>query len=193
MRFWEGGRRPPVGLPSPACRSAHSSQPPTSPCADLTMFAASNAGGWAGDWLINQRRSGVAAGRKAVNTAGFWAAAAALMLMPGERRLARACACGLPETHAKSVRSCARRCQRMAAHAARARPPGRRRALAGRRHALHHTHTGLLRLLPRRLQRQPSGRRAQVCGGGHVSAPPLWLGDIFLQGRVCHAAALRLA
>ncbi|KAL6781916.1 PHT4B [Auxenochlorella protothecoides x Auxenochlorella symbiontica] len=54
----------------------------------LTMFAASNAGGWAGDWLINTRRAGVAAGRKAVNSAGFWAAAAALLLMPGARSVA---------------------------------------------------------------------------------------------------------
>jgi ACS family sodium-dependent inorganic phosphate cotransporter len=48
----------------------------------LTMFAASNAGGWAGDWL-GARAGSVAAGRKAVNTAGFWAAAGALLLMPG--------------------------------------------------------------------------------------------------------------
>lgn len=34
--------------------------------------------------LINSRRHGVAAGRKLVNTAGFWSAALALMLMPGE-------------------------------------------------------------------------------------------------------------
>ena len=37
----------------------------------LTMFAASNAGGWAGDWLINVRRRSVASGRKLVNTAGW--------------------------------------------------------------------------------------------------------------------------
>lgn len=49
----------------------------------LVMFAASNAGGWAGDYLINTRRRGVGAGRKLVNTAGFWSAAVALMLMPG--------------------------------------------------------------------------------------------------------------
>ena len=49
----------------------------------ITMFAASNAGGWVGDYLINVGRRSVAGGRKAVNTAGFWAAAAALMLMPG--------------------------------------------------------------------------------------------------------------
>eukprot|EP00887_Chlorella_sp_A99_P001216 scaffold14.g1216.t1 len=54
----------------------------------LTMFAASNAGGWAGDYLINARRRSVAAGRKLVNTAGFWAAAAALALMPGARGVA---------------------------------------------------------------------------------------------------------
>ena len=50
----------------------------------LIMFAASNAGGWTGDWMINVRRRSVAAGRKLVNTAGFWAATVALMLMPGE-------------------------------------------------------------------------------------------------------------
>lgn len=49
----------------------------------LLMFAASNAGGWAGDWVINVRRRSVAAGRKLVNTAGFWSAAVALMLMAG--------------------------------------------------------------------------------------------------------------
>ncbi len=41
------------------------------------------APGWAGDWLINSGRCSVAAGRKAINTVGFWSAAAALMLMPG--------------------------------------------------------------------------------------------------------------
>ncbi|KAL4429992.1 hypothetical protein ABPG77_004362 [Micractinium sp. CCAP 211/92] len=51
----------------------------------LLMFAASNAGGWAGDWVINVRRRSVAAGRKLVNTAGFWSAAVALMLMAGAR------------------------------------------------------------------------------------------------------------
>ncbi|PSC75289.1 putative anion transporter 5 [Micractinium conductrix] len=51
----------------------------------LLMFAASNAGGWAGDYIINVRRRSVAAGRKLVNTAGFWSAAVALMLMPGAR------------------------------------------------------------------------------------------------------------
>ncbi|PRW51088.1 putative anion transporter 5 [Chlorella sorokiniana] len=54
----------------------------------LLMFAASNAGGWAGDWLINSGRCSVAAGRKFVNTAGFWSAAAALMLMPAARSVA---------------------------------------------------------------------------------------------------------
>ena len=49
----------------------------------LTMFVASNAGGWTGDYIINVGRRSVAGGRKSVNTAGFWAAAAALMLMPG--------------------------------------------------------------------------------------------------------------
>ena len=42
----------------------------------LAMFATSNAGGWAGDWLAGARGWGVAAARKAVNTAGaralFW-------------------------------------------------------------------------------------------------------------------------
>ena len=49
----------------------------------LTMFVASNAGGWAGDYLITVGKRSVAGGRKADNTAGFWAAAAALLLMPG--------------------------------------------------------------------------------------------------------------
>lgn len=49
----------------------------------LTMFAASNAGGWAGDYLITVGKKSIAGGRKAVNTAGFWTAAAALLLMPG--------------------------------------------------------------------------------------------------------------
>lgn len=52
----------------------------------LLMFAASNAGGWAGDWVINVRRRSVAAGRKLVNTVGFWSAAVALLLMAGARR-----------------------------------------------------------------------------------------------------------
>ena len=49
----------------------------------LTMFATSNAGGWAGDWLITRGRVGVGAARKAVNSLGFWAAAATLVCMPG--------------------------------------------------------------------------------------------------------------
>jgi hypothetical protein len=36
----------------------------------LAMFLTSNAGGWAGDWLINRRGLSVATARKAVNTAG---------------------------------------------------------------------------------------------------------------------------
>lgn len=36
----------------------------------LAMFLTSNAGGWAGDWLIVRRGAPVAAARKAVNTAG---------------------------------------------------------------------------------------------------------------------------
>lgn len=36
----------------------------------LVMFAMSNAGGWAGDWLILRKRYSVAGGRKAVNTLG---------------------------------------------------------------------------------------------------------------------------
>ena len=46
------------------------------------------APGWAGDWLINSGRCSVAAGRKVINTAGFWSAAAALMLMPGAQHKA---------------------------------------------------------------------------------------------------------
>ncbi|KAI8475257.1 MAG: major facilitator superfamily domain-containing protein [Monoraphidium minutum] len=48
----------------------------------LSMFVTSNAGGWAGDWLILRRGFSVAAARKAVNTAGMLASAAALLLMP---------------------------------------------------------------------------------------------------------------
>ncbi|KIY99056.1 hypothetical protein MNEG_8907 [Monoraphidium neglectum] len=48
----------------------------------LAMFLTSNAGGWAGDWLINRRGLSVATARKAVNTAGMLASAAALVVMP---------------------------------------------------------------------------------------------------------------
>ncbi len=53
----------------------------------LAMFAASNAGGAAGDWLVRARGLPVAAARKAINAAGFAAAAAALLAMPGARSL----------------------------------------------------------------------------------------------------------
>ena len=59
----------------------------------LMMFLMSNAGGWAGDWVINVRRRSVAAGRKLVNTAGFWSAAVALMLMAGARGACCRCCC----------------------------------------------------------------------------------------------------
>lgn len=36
----------------------------------VAMFLMSNVGGWAGDWLINSKMWTVAAGRKAINTAG---------------------------------------------------------------------------------------------------------------------------
>jgi ACS family sodium-dependent inorganic phosphate cotransporter len=49
----------------------------------LAMFACSNAGGWAGDWLIAPPRSWrVADARKAVNAAGMLSASLALLLMP---------------------------------------------------------------------------------------------------------------
>jgi len=48
----------------------------------LSMFAASNAGGWAGDYIISTGKRSVAGGRKTVNTVGFWAAAVALVYMP---------------------------------------------------------------------------------------------------------------
>ncbi|GBF98302.1 anion transporter-like [Raphidocelis subcapitata] len=51
----------------------------------LAMFLTSNAGGWAGDWLILRRGVGVGAARKAVNTAGMLASAAALSVMPAAR------------------------------------------------------------------------------------------------------------
>eukprot|EP00803_Ostreobium_quekettii_P004842 evm.model.scf_728EXC.7 EVM.evm.TU.scf_728EXC.7 scf_728EXC:40676-43413(-) len=47
----------------------------------LLMFITSNAGGWAGDWLIMKGASR-RAGRVIVNTAGFWGAALFLILMP---------------------------------------------------------------------------------------------------------------
>lgn len=49
----------------------------------LVMFAMSNAGGWAGDWLITRRKRQVGTARKVVNTIGFLASAGSLMLMPG--------------------------------------------------------------------------------------------------------------
>jgi hypothetical protein len=64
----------------------------------LAMFAASNAGGWTGDHLINVRRRSVAAGRKLVNSAGFWSAAVALMLMPGTRLRGRCSGLGMRGT-----------------------------------------------------------------------------------------------
>ncbi|MEW5304853.1 MAG: hypothetical protein WDW36_007434 [Sanguina aurantia] len=48
----------------------------------LVMFVTSNLGGWGGDHLILKKKYTVAAGRKAVNTAGFLLSAGALMLMP---------------------------------------------------------------------------------------------------------------
>ncbi|CAL8466206.1 g5742 [Coccomyxa elongata] len=48
----------------------------------LVMFATSNLGAWAGDYLISTRRVTTAGGRKAVNTLGFWGTAGALLLMP---------------------------------------------------------------------------------------------------------------
>lgn len=49
----------------------------------LAMFFASNLGGWFGDYLIHKRGLPVGYGRKAVNTLGFVATAAALMMMAG--------------------------------------------------------------------------------------------------------------
>ncbi len=49
----------------------------------LVMFAMSNVGGWAGDWLILRRRNPTGRARKVVNTLGFISSAVALMLMPG--------------------------------------------------------------------------------------------------------------
>lgn len=48
----------------------------------LVMFAASNAGGWAGDYVISHGKRTVATGRKFINTIGFIAAICMLMLMP---------------------------------------------------------------------------------------------------------------
>jgi len=61
----------------------------------VAMFACSNAGGWAGDWLIAQPRGWrVADARKAVNGAGMLSASAALLLMPLCRRPATGVAAG---------------------------------------------------------------------------------------------------
>ena len=38
----------------------------------LVMFLTSNLGGWAGDYLITQRITSTAGGRKAVNTIGIF-------------------------------------------------------------------------------------------------------------------------
>lgn len=48
----------------------------------LVMFSMSNVGGWMGDYFIQRKGMPVGAGRKAVNTLGFVASAAALMVMP---------------------------------------------------------------------------------------------------------------
>jgi len=48
----------------------------------LIMFAATNAGAWAGDGLMAARRWPPGRARKAVNTAGFGAAVLALLAMP---------------------------------------------------------------------------------------------------------------
>ena len=48
----------------------------------LTMFLTSNAGAWAGDYVIKTRGVSVATGRKLVNSCGFVATACMLCLMP---------------------------------------------------------------------------------------------------------------
>lgn len=48
----------------------------------LTMFLTSNAGAWAGDYVIKKRGVSVATGRKLVNSCGFVATACMLCLMP---------------------------------------------------------------------------------------------------------------
>ncbi|CAK0786033.1 hypothetical protein CVIRNUC_009246 [Coccomyxa viridis] len=62
----------------------------------LVMFLTSNLGGWAGDYLITQRITSTAGGRKAVNTIGFWGAGLALLAMP----MARTVGAGLAATSA---------------------------------------------------------------------------------------------
>lgn len=138
--------------------------------------------GWAGDWLINSGRCSVAAGRKIVNTAGFWSAAAALMLMPGANRAPQ----GLPPR----CRACSLQMHRVPNHLIPLRghlaccltpavlepcPPSPLSlppcsgTLHGCGAALHLTVPGMRRLLSRRLLSQPHGHRPQVCWRGHVS------------------------
>jgi ACS family sodium-dependent inorganic phosphate cotransporter len=51
----------------------------------ISMFLASNAGGWSGDYLIAKGGMSVASGRKWVNTCGFICSGIALCMMPGAR------------------------------------------------------------------------------------------------------------
>ena len=53
----------------------------------ISMFLASNAGGWAGDYLIAKRGMSVASSRKWVNTCGFISSSIALCMMPGARNV----------------------------------------------------------------------------------------------------------
>lgn len=59
----------------------------------LAMFAASNAGGWAGDALIINKVATVGGARKLVNTIGFWTTAGALLLFSSAQSVAAGIFC----------------------------------------------------------------------------------------------------
>jgi ACS family sodium-dependent inorganic phosphate cotransporter len=59
----------------------------------LAMFAASNAGGWAGDALIINKMATVGGARKLVNTVGFWTTAGALLLFSSAQGVAAGIFC----------------------------------------------------------------------------------------------------
>lgn len=123
----------------------------------------------------------MAAGRKLVNTAGFWSAALALMLMPGAGR----CVGG---QHADAAAVCRHAlCQPPGDQQTALRAALRRRALRGRRRGCHHPGAGLRRLLARRFLGEPHGHCSQIRWSGHVSL--LCLMAVFAAGLRRRSAA----
>ena len=143
---------------------------------------ASNAGGWAGDWVINGRRRSVAAGRKLVNTLGFWAATGMVWRVPGLGCLSRAQG-GQPSPPLPPSHPTPPHTHHPLTHPPppthppthpHSGPPRRAAAhalcrLGARRGAGRHGGAGSGGLRARRIQRQPHGRRAPLRGHGHVS------------------------